>query len=152
VLAEVVTASVAAAAATETPASEAPHSPGPAISIRTPVISSTSPHPPRAADYTQRGVVDIAAIASIVLGAVSLLLGVFFSWALALGALGLAAGIYGFRSRWRQLAIIGLLLSLMGLAGSSARLAYDAFAWWYGTSPLGAPDPGVDSQLPDSLE
>jgi hypothetical protein len=108
---------------------------------------------PRPAVYTQRGVVDVAAIASIVLGGASLLLGVFYSGAVLLGMLGLAAGIAGFRSRWRQMAVIGLLVSLMGIAGSSTRLAYDAFAWWNGQSLLApATTPESDSQLPDSLE
>ena len=125
----------------------------PSHALLTPPAEPHRELPPRPAVYTQRGIVDIAAIASIVLGAISLLLGVFFSWAVVLGMFGLAAGIWGFRSRWRQIAIIGLLLSLMGMAGSSARLAYDAFTWWYGQSPLGpmtAPD--IESQLPDSLE
>jgi hypothetical protein len=94
----------------------------------------------------------VAAIASLVLGSLALLLGVFFSWALVFGFLGIGAGLWGFKSRWRQIAVIGLLVSMMGVFGSSARLVYDAFTWWTGQSLFDAAPPNVDSTLPDSLE
>lgn len=143
----------AASEGTESPiATPAENAPPPTLPASTAPQQFGLP-PPRPAVYEQRGLVDVAAVASIVLGALALLLGVFFSWSLLLGFVGLGAGLWGFRSRWRQMAVIGLLLSLMGIAGSSARLAYDSFTWWYGQSPLGpSAGPGTESTLPDSLE
>lgn len=106
---------------------------------------------PRTADYRPRGLADVAAVLTVILGLATIGLGLLSGWALLLGILGLSAGIWALRSRWKSLAVVGLLLCCLGMTVCGVRVAYDAFTWWFGEPPL---ESGADpaDELPDVLE
>ena len=76
------------------------------------------------------------AVGSVLLGAITIVLGIFTGWAVILAAAGLGCGVAEIGSRKKSLAIVGMLICLLGLTVSSIRLTYDLFSFIRGETPV----------------
>jgi len=103
-----------------------------------PPVRTTPPasSPAAAAASTGNRFVDAAAVASLVVGLVSLIPAFFSPWMLPVSFAGVALGVLGLHSFRRAPALAGIVLCLIAVTASGFRAAVSLYAWQFGYNPF----------------